>query len=58
MSAPDTNIQRQQTRHKPSLIGISIAVALAGAAALVLVLWPEPLATDPDLPATTVEVGQ
>ena len=34
MSAPDTNIEKQQKRHRPSLTGIGLA---AGFAALLLV---------------------
>ncbi|MGR3512025.1 MAG: hypothetical protein ACU0GG_04620 [Paracoccaceae bacterium] len=29
MSAPNTNIEKQQRRHRPALIGISVAAAFA-----------------------------
>lgn len=35
MSAPDTNTTKQAKRHKPSLLGISIAVIVAG----LLLIW-------------------
>ena len=38
MSAPDTNIERQQNRHKPSLIGIRAAVVF-GALMFVAVIF-------------------
>lgn len=28
MSAPNTNVQKQQRRHRPALIGIAVAVVL------------------------------
>ena len=30
MSPPDTNIERQEKRHRPALIGIAIAVIMGG----------------------------
>lgn len=35
MTAPDTNTRKQAKRHKPSLLGISIAVIVAG----LLLIW-------------------
>lgn len=35
MTAPDTNTTKQAKRHKPSLLGISIAVIVAG----ILLIW-------------------
>ena len=35
MSAPDTNTTKQAKRHKPSLLGISLAVIVAG----LLLIW-------------------
>ncbi len=35
MSAPDTNTKKQTKRHKPSLVGISLAVIVAG----LLLIW-------------------
>jgi hypothetical protein len=29
MSAPDTEVQKQKSRHRPALIGIGVAVAFA-----------------------------
>ncbi|MEJ6402595.1 hypothetical protein [Yoonia sp. 2307UL14-13] len=29
MSAPDTNVEKQTRRHRPSLLGISVAVGFA-----------------------------
>ena len=38
MSAPDTNIERQTRRHKPSLWGIGIALAAAAVFAITALL--------------------
>lgn len=38
MSAPDTNVERQARRHKPSLWGIAIAIAVAAIVAAVALL--------------------
>jgi hypothetical protein len=58
MSAPDTQIERQAKRHRPSLLGIATAAGAVGIVVLVLSLWPRPLAEDPELPATTTEVQE
>ncbi len=39
MSAPDTNIEKQQTRHRPSLMGIGLAVAFAAILLVVFLGW-------------------
>ncbi|MGR3513524.1 MAG: hypothetical protein ACU0GG_12250 [Paracoccaceae bacterium] len=58
MSAPDTNIERQARRHKPSLAGITTAGGAVVIVVLVLALWPDPLADDAPLPETTTEITQ
>lgn len=40
MSAPETNIERQKKRHKPSILGIAAAVGLAMIIAVVVLSWP------------------
>ena len=57
MSAPDTNIEKQEREHKPSLIGIRLAVAV-GLGVLVAVLFTTfNNAEDPDAvqPAVTAQ---
>lgn len=39
MSAPDTNVDKQVKRHKPSLQGIAAALFLALAALVVITAW-------------------
>ncbi len=39
MSAPDTNIDTQTKRHRPSLVGIAAVVFFAGALLLGLLMW-------------------
>ncbi|MEJ6389459.1 hypothetical protein [Gymnodinialimonas ulvae] len=39
MSAPDTNIDKQTRRHKPSLFGIALALIVAAVAAAVFIAW-------------------
>ncbi len=40
MSAPETNIEKQTRRHKPSLVGIVIAAAAVVLILLVVFGWP------------------
>lgn len=40
MSAPNTNVDRQVARHRPSLMGIGLAGAAVAGVILVLVFWP------------------
>ena len=39
MSAPDTNIEKQNKRHRPSLIGIGAVVAFAGVLLIALIVY-------------------
>ncbi len=43
MTAPDTNVEKQQRRHRPSLIGMSVAAAIVAIVFIALVMWPKPL---------------
>ena len=36
MSAPETNTERQERRHRPALIGIAVALVIAVVAAIVM----------------------
>lgn len=40
MSAPNTNIERQEERHRPSLLGIGLAATAAAIILLSVILWP------------------
>ncbi|MGC8202927.1 hypothetical protein ACP2AV_09510 [Aliiroseovarius sp. PTFE2010] len=51
MSAPNTNIEKQEKRHKPSLMGIGIAVAI-GLLMLAAVLGTGMSSIDEDTPTT------
>lgn len=54
MSAPKTNIEKQTRRHKPSVIGISVAVIAAVVILVVVFAWPTPpLDTTEEPPAGT-----
>lgn len=39
MSAPDTEVEKQTRRHRPSLVGIALAVIAAIVAVAVFSLW-------------------
>lgn len=39
MSAPDTDIEKQEKRHKPSLVGMGAAVAFAGVLLAIFLMW-------------------
>ncbi|MBF9044326.1 hypothetical protein HKCCE4037_13365 [Rhodobacterales bacterium HKCCE4037] len=39
MSAPDTNVEKQARNHRPSLIGIALALIIAGVAAVFFIGW-------------------
>lgn len=39
MSAPETNVEKQEKRHKPALIGMGAAVVWAGVLLVGLILW-------------------
>lgn len=44
MTAPDTNVEKQAKRHKPSLTGIAIALVFVGLLLVVGGMW---IAQDP-----------
>lgn len=59
MSAPNTNIDRQVARHRPSLTGIALAAAAVGLVILALVFWPGKIgAEDTATAEPAVTVGQ
>lgn len=39
MSAPNTNIDKQKKRHRPSLFGVSAAVALGLILLIAFIVW-------------------
>ena len=39
MSAPDTNVEKQQKQHRPAILGIKAAVAFALTLLAVLIVW-------------------
>lgn len=46
MSAPDTNLNRETKRHKPSLLGLALAGSLVVLLVAAIALWPKPLVED------------
>ena len=40
MTAPDTNVEKQVSRHKPALGGISVAVLTVFIVVALVALWP------------------
>ncbi|MGP6085720.1 hypothetical protein [Antarctobacter jejuensis] len=48
MSAPDTNIDKQQSRHRPSLTGIGLSVGFAATLLVVFLGWVFAQGQDPD----------
>ena len=55
MSAPDTNIERQEENHRPSLLGIKGAMAFGALMIILLIGYNVLNAGDPD--AVTNESG-
>jgi hypothetical protein len=51
MSPPDTNIQKQERRHRPTLLGIAISLMFAALLAFIFLTY----VTDPD--QTLIENG-
>lgn len=52
MSAPNTNIERQTTRHRPSLTGIAVAAFAVLAITAGVVIWSGPERSDQAAPGT------
>ncbi|XDA99474.1 hypothetical protein AB1M95_06060 [Sulfitobacter sp. LCG007] len=60
MSAPDTNIDKQKRRHRPSLIGIWVALAVAAVVVLLMIFdvfgdAEETVNTTSDVAPSTIE---
>ena len=56
MTAPDTNVEKQVSRHKPALGGISIAVLTVFIIVALVALWPRDQA-DGEAPVTGTVVS-
>ena len=61
MSAPDTNVEKQEERHKPALGGIGFAliwglVLLAGLVAFTILNGDDPVGSDEQIDSRTGEV--
>ncbi|MGR3541925.1 MAG: hypothetical protein ACU0BS_10920 [Hasllibacter sp.] len=61
MSAPDTNVEKQEERHKPALGGIAFAliwglVLLAGLIAFTILTGDDPVGADERIDGRTGEV--
>lgn len=60
MSAPDTNIKKQERRHAPALSGITIALLASGVIMIAVALfvgvpWNEQAAPNATTPPATAE---
>ena len=58
MSAPDTHLEVQAKRHKPSLLGIGFAGGAVAVVIAVLALWPSPIVEDANQPAAAATSAQ
>ena len=57
MSAPDTDLEKQQRRHRPALAGMGLAVILAAVLLALFVGWLFVGTDGPEGAATQVEPG-
>ena len=55
MSAPDTNIEKQQERHKGPLAGMTLAVLFASVLLAGLVIWTFAQGDDPEGAAVQID---
>ena len=58
MSAPKTNIERQTTRHRPSLTGIAIAAFAVLAITAGVVIWSSPDRSEQAAPGSEAATTQ
>tara|TARA_R110002124_G_scaffold53302_2_gene152813 strand:+ start:261 stop:458 length:198 start_codon:yes stop_codon:yes gene_type:complete len=56
MSAPDTNVERQEKRHKPSLLGIRGAIIFGVVMVLLVILFSVMRGGDPAVSGSDVDV--
>ncbi len=55
MSAPNTDVENEERKHKPALLGIKGAMIFAGALLLGLVTWLSYQGNEPGEPAAHVD---
>lgn len=55
MSAPDTNVEKQEKAHKPALLGIKGAILFAVVLLLGLILWLAANGQEPVTPETRID---
>lgn len=48
MSAPDTDLEKQRTRHRPALFGIGLSAAVAAVLLVVFLGWVFAQGDDPE----------
>ncbi|WP_425092146.1 hypothetical protein [Tropicimonas sp. S265A] len=58
MSAPDTNIEKQAKRHKPSLWGMAVAAMVPLVVIVAALLWGDTFVEDDATDRVTVEEAQ
>ena len=55
MSAPDTNVKKQEEKHKPALLGIKGAIGFAALLLVLFVGWVIINGQEPETPATQID---
>jgi hypothetical protein len=55
MSAPDTNVEKQEEKHKPALLGIKGVVGFAALLLVLFVGWVIINGQAPETPATQID---
>jgi cytoskeletal protein RodZ len=55
MSAPKTNIEKQEEKHKPALLGIRGVMIFAGALLIGLIVWLFYQGQEPRTPETKID---
>ena len=55
MSAPNTNVEKQEEKHKPSLLGIKGAIGFAALLLVIFVGWVIINGQSPETPETRID---
>ncbi|SDI15557.1 hypothetical protein [Lutimaribacter saemankumensis] len=55
MSAPDTNVEKEEQKHKPALLGIKGAIAFAAVLLVLFVGWVIVNGQSPETPDTRID---
>ncbi|SLN40292.1 hypothetical protein [Roseisalinus antarcticus] len=55
MSAPETNLEKQEKNHRPALRGIIVSVGFAAVLLVALLVWLFATGNEPDTPETRID---